>query len=258
MPEILEIEMYRRGAEQLIGRRIDAVRAPDDWFLKGVNAADAAAALTSAEIVGTERIGKLLLVETTAVTLGLRFGMTGRLVIDGVPIIAKLEYSTPRLADEWVRFGLDLDRGATLDINDPRRLGGVTLDPDRSALGVDAWQSTPAEITAALSGTRRALKAALLDQKRIAGLGNLLVDELCWRCGVNPKRPVDELDDNEQNRLSSQIRPLLDELYERGGSTEGDHVAARTDDGRCPRDGGSMMHGTVGGRSTWWCQDHQH
>jgi len=257
MPEILEIEMYRRGAEPLVGRRIEGIRAPDDWFLKHTSASEVASALVGARIEQLQRIGKLLIVETTAVPLGLRFGMTGRLVVDETPIIAELEYSTPRLDKEWVRFGIDLDGGATMDINDPRRLGGVTLDPDQSALGVDAWLSPPGDILAALGKTRRAIKAALLDQKRVAGLGNLLVDELCWRCGISPKRPFDELAESERTKLATQIQPLLDELYERGGSTEGDHVVARTEGGRCPRDGGTMVHDTVGGRSTWWCRDHQ-
>ena len=85
MPEILEIEMYRRGAKPIIGRRIAEVDAPDAWFLKGADARSMEAALVGARIATLDRIGKLLLMVTDAGTVGLRFGMTGRLVIDDEP-----------------------------------------------------------------------------------------------------------------------------------------------------------------------------
>lgn len=257
MPEILEIEMYRRGAAPVVGRTIESIEAPDDWYLKGIDASALAQAVEGAHIEGTGRRGKLMWLATTAGNLGLRFGMTGRLIIDDVAIIDALEYSSKRLDPDWNRFSLHLADGGSLVMNDPRRLGGVSLDPDLDDLGPDAWGLADGQLGQILGRTRVALKAALLNQKRLAGLGNLLADELCWRSDLDPRRVANKLGEDEVLRLESELVPMLNELYERGGSHLGDHVEARNADGRCPSDGAAMMHDTVGGRSTWWCPSHQ-
>src|SRR6187401_1766207 len=97
MPEMIEVEYYRRVAERTVGRTIARVQAPDDWYLKGGTTATALrTTLRDAMVTGTRRIGKLLLLETDAAIVGLRFGMTGRLLVDGVGPIEKLEYSSTR------------------------------------------------------------------------------------------------------------------------------------------------------------------
>ena len=198
-----------------------------------------------------------MLVETTAGTIGLRYGMTGIPLIDGEPVIAELEYSSSRLDPDWNRFVAHFDEGGSLAMNDPRRLGGVELDPDISQLGPDAWAITEPELVALFARYRVATKALLLNQKRVAGLGNLLVDELLWRTGVAPGRAANEVDHDSVVNIATTLPTMLDELFERGGSNCGDHFSERSTDGRCPRDGSEMAHGTVGGRSTWWCQTHQ-
>ena len=257
MPELLEIEMYRRGATPLIGRSIASVSAPDDWYLKHTDAQTVAGALVGARIESLERHGKLMLVETSTVTIGLRFGMTGILMIDQVPVISELEYSSKRLDPDWDRFGLDFEDGGTMAMNDPRRLGGIELDPDVTALGPDAWSITAEQLSMLFSRYKVAAKALLLNQKRIAGLGNLLADELLWRASVSPLRPAHEVSGQAIDEIARQLSPMLDELYERGGSNCGDHFSERGPDGRCPLDGTDMSHATVGGRSTWWCRTHQ-
>lgn len=257
MPEILEIEMYRRGAAPIVGRTISGVDAPDDWYLKDIDARAIRRALVGATIQGTGRIGKLMLVDTTSGTVGLRFGMTGRLVIDGTPIIAALEYSSKRLDPDWDRFRLEFDDGGTLAMNDPRRLGGVSLAPDIDALGPDVWTIGRDDFAAVVGSSRVAIKALLLNQKRLAGLGNLLADELLWRAGLDPRRSARELGVDDVHHLWSELGPMLDDLYERGGSHLGDHVEARGAEIPCPRDGGAMMQVAIGGRTTWWCTDHQ-
>jgi formamidopyrimidine-DNA glycosylase len=257
VPEILEIEMYRRGALPVVGRTIERVDAPDDWYLKGVDARAVAAALTGATIEDLGRHGKLMLVDTTAAVCGLRFGMTGRLVVDDDPVISKLEYSTGRLDPSWDRFRIEFAGGGSLVMNDPRRLGGISLDPDVEALGPDVWSIGASDLEAILRGRKTPLKALLLDQKRLAGLGNLLVDEVLWRAGLAPTRSAGGLDTGEGQILAETIRAVLDELFVRGGSHRGDHVSERNAAGRCPSDGAEFRHDTVGGRSTWWCPQHQ-
>ena len=257
MPEILEIEMYRRGASPIVGRTIASVEAPDDTYLKGIDAPAVTSVLCGATITALGRVGKLMLVETTAGTLGLRYGMTGRLVIDDVAIIDALEYSSKRLDDAWVRFGLGFSNGGSLQMNDPRRLGGVALDPELAALGCDAWLITSDQLLELARATSRAIKALLLDQSRVAGLGNLLVDELLWRSGISPTRSARSLSNDDIAEMSRLLSPMLDELYERGGSHLGDHVPHRVSGALCPVDAAAMTHGTVGGRSTWSCSQHQ-
>ena len=129
--------------------------------------------------------------------LGLRFGMTGRLLVDDDAAIAQLEYSSDRNDPAWDRFALHFDDGGRMVMRDPRRLGGVELDPDESRLGVDAWTITAPELSDRLAGSRTALKARLMDQGRIAGLGNLLTDEILWRVGLAPVRQAGSLTDDE-------------------------------------------------------------
>jgi formamidopyrimidine-DNA glycosylase len=249
--------MYRRGATALVGNTIVAIETPDDWYLKGVDASSLRAALAGATIESLGRVGKLMLVETTGGTMGLRFGMTGILIIDDDPVITELEYSSKRLDPDWNRFVAHFGDGGSLAMNDPRRLGGVELDPDLSKLGPDAWTVTSDELQAIFSRYKVATKALLLNQKRLAGLGNLLVDELLWRSGIAPLRAANEVGRDAVALLADELHPMLNELYERGGSNCGDHFSERGPQGRCPRDGAEMSHDTVGSRSTWWCRTHQ-
>ena len=259
MPEILEIEYYRRVAEVALGRPITAVHAPDAWYLKGdVDAPTLAAELVGRSFVAARRRGKLLLLDLDeGSTLGLRFGMTGVLEVDGHEAVDQLEYSSLRRDPAWIRFSVDLADGGGLRMRDPRRLGGVELDPDEGRLGPDALSLTLAELRAALDGSPVALKARLMDQHRIAGLGNLLTDEILWRARLDPVRPAGGLTAPDRRRLHRHLRTTLDELLDRGGSHLGDLMVARERGGRCPRCGTELDRRTVGGRTTYSCPRHQ-
>lgn len=259
MPEILEIEAYRQLAARTVGRTIDEVVAPDPWFLKeGIDAETLRAALVGRRVAAVRRIGKLLLLDLDGgPTLGLRFGMTGRLIVDGVAAIDALEYGPARDDPAWERFRLAFSDGGTLAISDPRRLGGVLLDPDESRLGVDAMTVTPEQLAALLDRSTAPLKARLMDQARLAGLGNLLTDESLWRAGLDPARPAGSLDADELRALHDAIHETLDELGRRGGSHTGDLQPHRVQGGACPRDGTPLERRLVGGRTTYSCPKHQ-
>ncbi len=260
MPEGIEIELYRRVAERALDRRIDAVDAPDAWFLKrGLTAPVLADALVGRQLVAARRRGKLLLLDTSdgGPVLGLRFGMTGRLVVDGRQGIEELEYGSSRDLAAWDRFTLALAGGGQLRLNDPRRLGGVELDPDEAAIGVDAFSVKPRQLAAVLDRSATPLKARLMDQSRIAGIGNLLADEILWRAGLDPARPAGRLEPAEQARLLRSMRAVLAELLAAGGSHLGRLQAARQRGGLCPRDGTPLERRTVGGRTTYSCPRHQ-
>lgn len=259
MPEILEIELYRRVAEAALHRPITAVHAPDAWYLKeGTEAHALEAELVGRSFVAARRRGKLLLLGLDeGATLGLRFGMTGVLEVDGLEAVDQLEYSSLRRDPAWIRFAVDFGDAGSLRVRDPRRLGGVALDPDEDRLGPDALTASPAELRAALGTSPVALKARLMDQSRLAGLGNLLTDEILWRARLDPLRPAGSLTPTEQRRLHRQLRATLDLLLERGGSHTGDLMAARERGGRCPRCGTELDRRTIGGRTTYSCPRHQ-
>lgn len=254
---MIEVEAYRQVAERTVGRTIRQVHAPDDWYLKGdTTATGLRGALRGCTIVGTRRIGKLLLVDTDGPTLGLRFGMTGRLVVDGTGPIDRIEYSSGRHQPVWIRFALRFD-GGDLEMVDSRRLGGVTLDPGTAHLGEDALSVKPARLQEALGTSRAPLKAWLLDQSRLAGVGNLLADEILWRAGIDPARPARSLDAEETKRLHRHLGRTIKLLTTRGGSHTGDLQVARVRGATCPRDGTPLQRRTIGGRTTYSCPMHQ-
>lgn len=274
MPELAEVEAYRRLAERILGRAVAEVLAPDPWYLKqGLDAEAVTSLLVGRKFRRVRRIGKLLLLDldgrrrgaaadqerrfVPATVLGLRFGMTGRLLVDGVPGVPSLLYASNRIEERWVRFGLRFVGDGRLQMLDPRRLGGVLLDPDEDRLGPDAATIGLAQLEAALRGGSIALKARLLDQARLAGVGNLTADEVLWRAGLDPRRPAGSVNPSELRRLHRHLRATVADFLEQGGSHTGRLGPARRRGGQCPRDGEALARTVVGGRSTWWCPRHQ-
>jgi len=262
LPELLEAEQARALIEAAaLDREIVSVDAPDAWYLKrGLTPATIARVLRSRRLVVARRHGKQLLVDTDEAgpVLGLHLGMSGRVVIDGEAAGGPLAYASNRDVPEWHRFAIRFADGGRLSLRDPRRLGAVVLDPDEDRLGVDALDLTLAQLRAIVSRSRAPVKAVVMDQARIAGLGNLLTDEALWRAGIDPARPADALDAGEQARLHRAIRTTLRVLGRRGGSHTGDLMDARVPGGHCPRDGTVLERRTVGGRTTFSCPRHQH
>jgi formamidopyrimidine-DNA glycosylase len=259
VPELAEVEAYRRLAERVVGRRIAEVVAPDDWYLKrGLTASALEDAVTGRTVTAARRVGKLLVLETDGAALGLRFGMSGRLLVDGHAAVDNLVYASNRELEKWDRFALRFaaPHHGDLRLRDPRRLGGVELEPEEARLGPDALAVTPAALTRAL-GSTVPLKARLMDQGRLAGVGNLAADEALWRAGLDPARPANSLTANEQRRLHRHLKATLADLLERGGSHTGDLMAERRPGGVCPKDGTPLVRRTIGGRTTWSCPRHQ-
>ncbi|HKY14628.1 MAG TPA: DNA-formamidopyrimidine glycosylase family protein [Microthrixaceae bacterium] len=256
MPELLEAEIYRRAAERCVGRVCARVHVPDPSYVRGgLSASLLGRRLRGRTIHGVDRLGKVVTLDLAGVGLALRFGMTGRLLVDGVGPIDRLEYGPA--GDRWVRFELRLVDGGSLAIVDPRRLGSVELEPDLSGLGPDAARLTLGQLRTAVAGAHAPLKARLLDQARIAGLGNLLTDEILWRAGLDPARPAGGLSEVETVQLHRTIRSTLRQLDGRGGSHTGDLQEFRSLDAPCPRCGDPLLRRTIGGRTTYSCRTHQ-
>lgn len=224
-----------------------------------------AVALRGARIEGVDRIGKVVRIITDSGTLGLHLGMTGRLEFDGAAPIARLEYSSGADRAEWDRLRLATTPTGTLDgveavavrMNDPRRLGRLSLD-EPLALGPDLLSVTSAELRRSLVGRSAAIKSTLLDQRVVAGLGNLCADEVLFWAGVAPSRAADDLTSAEITLIARACRQRLEKMLAAGGSTHGVlSPGIRAAPGVCPRDGVSLERSTIGGRTAVWCPSHQ-
>jgi formamidopyrimidine-DNA glycosylase len=254
MPEGLEAEIHRRAAEVLVRRRINVADVDPACGDPRI-----ISSLVGARVLGVGRAGKHVIVRTTAGDLGLHFGMTGRLIVDGVPAMGDLEYGSNRDDPAWDRFTLTAGR-VTVRVNDPRRWSRYVLDPDVSALGVDLL-APETHLAAALQSVRRRrapVKAVLLDQSVIAGIGNLIADEVLFTAGIDPRTPFADLDDELRERLLAALVRRPAEMLAAGGSHTGVlGPPVRRPSGCCPLDGSPLERATVGGRTTFICPVHQ-
>ncbi len=260
MPEILEVEAARKVLEaRALHREIVKVHAPDTWFMKrGTTAPALRHALIGNAFTAARRRGKQIVLDTRdpGVRIGVHLGMSGRVLVDDEEAGDPLVYASNRRTPKWHRFGVYFADGGDFMLRDPRRLGAVELNPDESRLGPDAMTLTFAELDRALDERTAPVKAVLMDQHRIAGLGNLLVDEALWRAGIAPTRAPTTIDGDNRKVLHRAIRTMLRTLDRRGGSHTGD--MPRGPDAPCPRDGAPLRRETVAGRTTYWCAAHQH
>ena len=257
---MLEVESYRQLAEGLVGATITRGWADAIAAKKLVSPSQWARTVKGLTITGASRRGKLLVLETDGVSLGVRFGMTGVLLVDSAAGVAGKFYGPHTFRSEWVRARLEFADGRRLLVHDPRRLARVEIDPDLSSLGPDALSLTRAQFDRVLV-TRRgdgpAIKARLLDQAAVAGVGNLLGDEMLFRAGIDPHTPTGRLTSGQRKALFASFTQTMKTLQRRGGSHRGEHMAGRFAAGICPRDGGAMRTDVVAGRTTYWCSVHQ-
>jgi len=271
MPELPEVETARRLiADHALHRVIVDVDDSDSYVARPHPPGELRSALTGRSLTAVHRRGKTIWLETSPAgttvapgpELGIHLGMSGRIVVtdpDGTMAEGgdPYRYGTGPGRARWSRFTLTFADGGSLVLRDPRRLGRVRLNPDIGRLGPDATQVTPAQFRALLTKGTIAVKARLLDQSKIAGIGNLLADEILWQARVSPQERVDRLSAAQVNRVYRALRSVLEAALAGGGAHIGDMIAARHPGGTCPRDGAPMVHGTVGGRSTWWCSREQ-
>lgn len=277
MPELPEVERARAAVERAaLGRRIAEVDDTDTWVCRPHAPGEIAAALRGRELVAAHRQGKSMWCETSGVgrsrtpgpTLGLHLGMSGRMVItqpggeptEGGDRLAgpyANALDDPRRNPVWDRFTLVFADGGSLALFDKRRLGRVRLDPDLGHLGPDAQLVEREEFATRVSRSTAPIKARLLDQSVIAGVGNLLADQTLWQAKISPQRPADQLTRAELNRLHRSLRSATESAIEHGGVHTGEMIEFRKAGRHCPRCGTEMTVATVGGRTTWWCPKEQ-
>ena len=257
MPELPEVERARRTLEEALDRTIVDVDDSDEWVCRPHRPGDIARALRGGKLVAAHRKGKTMWCETVDAHgdpgphLGVHLGMSGRIVV-----VSDADQQPPRNPG-WNRFTITFADGGQFRLLDTRRLGRVRLEPDLDVIGPDAASITTAVFRERISRGRSAVKARLLDQSVLSGVGNLLADEALWQAHLSPAALANELSRDELDRLHKALRTSLRAAIRKGGVHTGEVISSRTRDATCPRCGAPMEHGKVGGRTTWWCSKEQ-
>jgi formamidopyrimidine-DNA glycosylase len=264
MPELPEVETTVRGLARLLeGERIArvAVNRPD---LRRPFPPELVQALTGATVTGLSRRAKYGLVHLDREqTMIFHLGMSGRWRIDP-EALGKHDHLV--LETEQHIFALnDARRFGSIDLADT---GALDAWPQFAALGPEplAEAFTAAGLKLALAGRRQAIKLMLLDQRIVAGLGNIYVCEALFRAGIDPRKPAGKVTRAALERLVPAIKAVLAEAIEDGGSTLKDYAkpdgslgyfATRFEvygrEGQPCRGGGTVRRIVQGGRSTWYC-----
>jgi len=245
MPELPEAERARALVEShALGREIVAVDDSDTYVCRPHSPGQIADALVGRELVSAHRRGKAMWFETSGdgPILFLHLGMAGRIVIDEEPA-----------QRGWDRFALEFADGGRLALRDKRRLGRAVVDPDLSRLGPDAGEVSREQFRDRIGRSGVPLKARLMDQSAIAGVGNLLADEILWQARQDPRRPASDLSDEELDALRRATRAVIRTANRLGGAHTGTLNPNRVRGGRCPRCGAELARDRIGGRTTFWC-----
>ena len=270
MPELPEVETVRRRLEpSFVGRRLERVEILDARLTRPHDPLEVAAELTGERVSALDRRGKYLVVRfESGRALLIHLRMTGSLL--HVPAGAGAE------ADPHRRAIVTLDDGSAVVYRDVRRIGTWLLtEPDElepylnARLGGEplAPAFTTKRLGEALANRRAPVKAVILDQRRLAGVGNIYADEALWRARVHPRRPAGELDAEEIARLHRAIRAALRKGVALQGSTLREYVTPNGTPGGmqqeflvygrhgepCDRCGSAIERTVIGGRGTWFC-----
>lgn len=250
MPELPDVEGFRRYFQRYAtGRRIRSSSADVD-IVRNTTPQALGRALKGQTFEKPTRHGKWLICPAGRSSVLFHFGMTG--LLDWTRYTSA-EHPHDRLA---IHFG-----DGKLRYRNMRKLGGVWLvrrDEEGEVigpLGPDAWGIAARDFAELFAGRKRSLKAALMDQTLIAGLGNLTVDEALFHARLNPRRSVASLSDDEMRRLYTKMRHVLRLSIPEGlvPDKKSWMTAARQRDGVCPRCGTGLQRAAVAGRTTYWC-----
>ena len=263
MPELPEVETTVRGLEKvLLGRTLTRVE-PRRADLRRAMPVDLGQRLTGARVTSLSRRAKYGLIDTDrGDTLVFHLGMSGHWRID------------PAEIDKHDHLLLETDEGRRLTLNDARRFGSLDLVPTDAlgdwppfqALGPEPLDLDPGELRRRLAGRKAAIKLLLLDQRIVAGLGNIYVCEALYRAGIHPRRAGGSVSLERLKRLVVAIREVLEEAIEAGGSTLRDFASPDGELGYFSKSfavygregqpcacGGVVRRIVQGGRSTFCC-----
>lgn len=282
MPELPEVETVRRGLHQLIiGRQIRS-QVHDTPKSFPNNKHDVRLFLLGATILDVRRRAKVLLIDlSTEYTLVIHLKMTGQLVFRGEETFGAghpNESLIGELPDRSTRVTLEFTDGAKLYFNDQRKFGWMKLVPTVEVIDMPFMQKvgpepleddfTAAEFAARFARrAKTSIKAALLDQSVVAGVGNIYADESLWGAKIHPKRLVGTITPAEFELLYTELRAVMNLAIDKGGSTDKNYVNAEGKRGSymdfarvfrreglaCPRCGSEIIKFKAAGRGTHIC-----
>lgn len=254
MPELPDVEHFRQiFGRHAAGKKVAAVWA-DPTIVRNADPAALADALSGHRFDEPERHGKWLVCPTNGPILLLHFGMTGDLVWSG----------DEPARHRHDRLALALAEGGELRYRNMRKLGGVWLAHDQeemarllSSLGPDALAVSAAEFARRLARRRGGVKAALMDQSFVAGVGNILADEILWQARLHPRAPIESMDEDTRRLLYRVMHRVLSRATTRYDYMERQrswlsHVRGSRD-AACPRCGTPLARTVAGGRTTYFC-----
>lgn len=271
MPELAEVEFYRRQWDPGVGARVrEILLHPKARIFRGIDTARLVRGLAESTLVASEARGKQMLFHfrgrgrgASSLWIGLHLGMTGALRAEG-------ESFRPDRHDHLVLR----QRGRTLVFRDPRLFGRVRFAESTGEQRPDFWTELPPDLRsrafdleALRSFLRRRgrspIKAVLLDQERFPGIGNWMADEILWRAEIHPGLPAGRLDAERARRLHREIgfvvrgamRHIAPAFRDPPRSWLFSHRWA--DGGRCPATGAALVRETIGGRTTCWSPGRQ-
>jgi len=275
MPELPEVEGFRRVVEEhVVGNTITRARFLDDWMLKNTTPWTAARRMKGRRVTSVDRRGKMLAIFTETQkgkpdtpVLALHFGMTGRPLVE--------DPSAP--IHHWDRVILDLDSGRQFRYRNSRRLGYVKVVTRNEAadmawaFGPDALEVPARYLVDTLGKRDAAIKAVLLDQTFLAGVGNIYADEALHAAGIDPRRAGSSLDADEINALHRALRRILVRAVkaQRAGSdARFPLLSVRRHASKqlgmsgspkvgCPRCDRPLQSVRLGGRTTFYCRNCQ-
>jgi formamidopyrimidine-DNA glycosylase len=269
MPELPEVETVRLGLEpNLVGRTFERVEIADARLTRPLEPGEVAAELEGERVSAVDRRGKYLIVRfDSGLVLLVHLRMTGSF---------SHRRNGDSMEDPHARAVVRLDDGSDVTYRDVRRFGTwLVLREDElepylaTRLGREPLERafSAKALAARLAGRRAPVKAALLDQRTLAGVGNIYADEALWRAKVDPRRPARDLRVDEVKALHRGIRQALQAGIRRQGATLRDY---RRPDGSsggmqaefkvygrdgepCPRCGAPLEKTRIAGRGTWFC-----
>jgi formamidopyrimidine-DNA glycosylase len=282
MPELPEVETVRRGLSGLIiGRTVSAVNHDTPKSFPNA-AADVEAFLIGANVTDVRRRAKVLMIDlATDYTLVIHLKMTGQLVFRGEVVFGAGHPNASlvgELPDRSTRVTLSFSDGSHLYFNDQRKFGWMRLMPRVEVPNIDFMKKvgpepleadfTPEEFAGRFARrAKTSIKAALLDQTVVAGVGNIYADESLWGAKVHPQRLVGSITADEFLMLYTELRSVMNKAIEKGGSTDKNYVNAegkrgsyldfarvfRKEGQACPRCGTTIIKFKAAGRGTHIC-----
>lgn len=277
MPELPEVESTRRSLLPLLGGRVIAVDLRRADVVEGPRGPDAL--LAGSSILALHRRGKQLAIEGARGVVLVHLGMTGQLEFSAADTHGRPTHDRHTHAVWSLELATPPGSSGVLWFRDPRRFGGLwTFASMRdvharwAALGPDALTISGEELAHAVKGSRRAIKAALLDQGVLAGVGNIYADEALFRTGIRPDKLAARITREQSERLAAAIREVLGESIQSGGSTLRDYRDAAGKAGSfqsrhrvygrggeaCAVCGTRLTQTTIAQRTTVYCRRCQH